>query len=57
MVGTFMFSCFSGVLTSLIAIQIDDPFLESLNDINSRDDLKLLVSWKSPTHSIGKSNF
>ena len=47
-----MFSCFTGVLTSLIAIQTDDPPLRSLNDLNSRDDLKLLISWKSPTHSI-----
>ena len=51
MIGTFMFWCFTGVLTSLIAIQIEDPPLQSLDDINSMTDLKLILNGNGSTHS------
>ena len=43
MIGTIMFWCFSGVLTSLIAIQIEEPPLTSLEDLNEMSDFKLIV--------------
>ena len=41
--GTFMFWCFTGILTSLIAIQIEEPPLKSLNDLQSKSNFKLLT--------------
>ena len=41
--GTFMFWCFTGILTSLIAIQIEEPPLKSLNDLPSKSNFKLLL--------------
>ena len=41
--GTFMFWCFTGILTSLIAIQIEEPPLKSLNDLPSKSNFKLLT--------------
>ena len=51
MVGTFMYWCFSGVLTSLIAIQIEEPPLTSLGDLNAMSDFKLFVFGKGSTHA------
>ena len=41
--GTFMFWCFTGILTSLIAIQIEEPPLKSLNDLQSKSNFKLFI--------------
>ena len=38
-----MFWCFTGILTSLIAIQIEEPPLKSLNDLQSKSNFKLLT--------------
>ena len=41
--GTFMFWCFTGILTSLIAIQIEEPPLKTLNDLHSKSNFKLMT--------------
>ena len=47
--GTFMFWCFTGILTSLIAIQIEEPPLKSLNDLPSKSNVKLLTVGRGST--------
>ena len=51
MIGTIMFWCFSGVLTSLIAIQIEEPPLTSLEDLNQMSDFKLIVFGGGSTNT------
>ena len=51
MIGTLMFWCFSGVLTSLIAIQIEEPPLTSLEDLNQMSDFKLIVFGGGSTNT------
>ena len=42
--GAFMFWCFTGILTSLIAIQIKEPSLKTLDDLNSKSNFKILLT-------------
>ena len=42
--GTFMFWCFTGILTSLIAIQIEEPPLKTLDDLNSKSNFKIWLT-------------
>ena len=42
--GAFMFWCFTGILTSLIAIQIEEPPLKTLDDLNSKSNFKILLT-------------
>jgi hypothetical protein len=42
--GAFMFWCFTGILTSLIAIQIKEPPLKTLDDLNSKSNFKILLT-------------
>lgn len=47
LLGAFLFWCFSGVLTSLLAIPSSNVPLKSLDDLNSRSDLKIIVKKSS----------
>ena len=51
MIGTIMFWCFSGVLTSLIAIQTEEPPLTSLEDLNQMSGFKLIVFGGGSTNT------
>ena len=52
MTGTFMFWCFTGILTSLIAVQIKEPPLKSLNDLHTKSsNFKLLAFGGGATHA------
>ena len=39
-----MFWCFTGILTSLIAIQIEEPPLKTLDDLNSKSNFKIWLT-------------